>query len=187
MTITTFTTSHFFIHTLFSKLLHISPCQRYPCSCQASFEIDQTWTWCGHWKRRTTFIGKRHPCTPSTPLTTHGRPSLWNSLDLYWKSQSYNTVLVIVGQLEPPCLELWSKGFAQVLWDHGWFRRIIHDWNMRFVSKYLTELCQLIGIEQNPSTTYHPQTDGRTERMNQMIEQYLWIFINYHQDNWKDW
>src|SRR5215471_8092802 len=58
---------------------------------------------------------------------------------------------------------------------------------MRFVSKYLTELGRLIGIKQNPSTTYHPQTDGRTERMNQMIEQYLWIFINYHQDDWKDW
>jgi len=39
----------------------------------------------------------------------------------------------------------------------------------------------------NPSTTYHPQTDGQTERMNQEIEQYFRLFINYRQNDWFDW
>jgi hypothetical protein len=30
------------------------------------------------------------------------------------------------------------------------------------------------------STSFHPQT----ERINQMIEAYLWSFINYEMDNW---
>ena len=34
------------------------------------------------------------------------------------------------------------------------------------------------------STLFHPQTDGQTERMDQTIEQYLWIYCNYQQDNW---
>jgi hypothetical protein len=28
--------------------------------------------------------------------------------------------------------------------------------------------------------------DGQTERVNQVLEQYLRCFINYHQDNWVD-
>jgi hypothetical protein len=64
---------------------------------------------------------------------------------------------------------------------------MIHDRDTRFVSKYITELFGLLGIKQNPSTAYHPQTDGQTERMNQIVEQYLRIFINYRQDDWKEW
>jgi len=39
----------------------------------------------------------------------------------------------------------------------------------------------------NPSTAYHPQTDGQTERMNQEIKQYFRLFINYRQNDWFDW
>jgi len=31
---------------------------------------------------------------------------------------------------------------------------------------------------------YHPQSDGQTEWTNQMMEQYLRIYCDYHQDNW---
>jgi hypothetical protein len=41
-------------------------------------------------------------------------------------------------------------------------------------------------VKTNLSSTYHPQTDGQTERVNQVLEQYLRCFINYHQDNWVD-
>jgi inorganic pyrophosphatase len=34
------------------------------------------------------------------------------------------------------------------------------------------------------SISFHPQIDGQTERINQMIEVYLWSFINYEIDNW---
>ena len=46
------------------------------------------------------------------------------------------------------------------------------------------ELCRALGITQNISTAYHPQTDGQSERTNQRLEQYLRIFINYHQQTW---
>ena len=44
-----------------------------------------------------------------------------------------------------------------------------------------------MGIENNPSTAYHPQTDSQTERMNQELEQYLRLYINHHQSDWVDW
>ena len=31
---------------------------------------------------------------------------------------------------------------------------------------------------------YHPEGDGQTERANQVLEQYLWVYTNYQQDNW---
>src|SRR3979490_1138690 len=39
----------------------------------------------------------------------------------------------------------------------------------------------------NPSTAYHPQTDGQMERINQEVEQYLRLFVNHRQDDWVEW
>jgi hypothetical protein len=61
----------------------------------------------------------------------------------------------------------------RVVRDHGLPRKIIHDRDTRFMSKYTKDLLKLLDIKQNPSTAYHPQTDGQTERMNQTVEQYL--------------
>ena len=51
----------------------------------------------------------------------------------------------------------------------------------------MKELYQLLGIEGNFTTAYHPQTNGQTEWMNQEIEHYLRVFINYHQNDWHEW
>src|SRR6266852_4253559 len=51
----------------------------------------------------------------------------------------------------------------------------------------MRDLMKLLGIKGNPSTAYHPQTDGQTEWMNQELEQYLRIYVNYQQDDWVEW
>src|SRR3954452_20631089 len=45
----------------------------------------------------------------------------------------------------------------------------------------------MLEVKGNPSTAYHPQTDGQTERVNQKIERYLRIYINHHQTDWAEW
>lgn len=51
----------------------------------------------------------------------------------------------------------------------------------------MKDLYKLLGITGNPSTAYHPQTDGQTERVNQELEQYLRIYVNHHQNDWSEW
>lgn len=41
--------------------------------------------------------------------------------------------------------------------------QIISDCNPRFTSTFSRELCQMLAITQNISTTYHPQTDSQSE------------------------
>jgi hypothetical protein len=41
------------------------------------------------------------------------------------------------------------------------------------------------GTTRNLSIAFYPETDGQTERVIAIIEQYLWAYCNYQQDNWK--
>ena len=48
-------------------------------------------------------------------------------------------------------------------------------------------LCQLLKIERRLSTSYHPETDGLTERINAEIETLLRRLVNHAQDDWANW
>ena len=65
--------------------------------------------------------------------------------------------------------------------------KVISDRGPQFISNFMKELYKKLGIEPNPSTTYHLQTDGQTERVNQELEEYLRIYVNEWQNNWVDW
>jgi len=51
----------------------------------------------------------------------------------------------------------------------------------------MKELNNLLGIQMKLSMAYHLQTDRQTERINQELEQYLRVFIDYRQEQWLDW
>ena len=79
-------------------------------------------------------------------------------------------------------------GTARIYRDHVWSKhglpiKIISDQGPQFVAQFMKDLHVLFGIKANPSMTYHPQTDGQTEQMNQEVEQYLHLFINYESSN----
>jgi hypothetical protein len=49
----------------------------------------------------------------------------------------------------------------------------------------IQELFCILSITHNHHTAYHPQTDGRSEHANQKLEQYIRIFTDYYQKNWR--
>ena len=56
---------------------------------------------------------------------------------------------------------------------HGVPLRIISDRGSIFVSKFWQSFQTALGTRLNFSTAYHPQTDGQTERVNQVLEDML--------------
>jgi hypothetical protein len=67
---------------------------------------------------------------------------------------------------------------------HGLPDDIVSDRGPQFTSKFTTQLLQMLEVQGNKSTAFHPQSDGQTERVNQTLEQYLRIYCDYLQDDW---
>jgi RNase H-like domain found in reverse transcriptase/Integrase zinc binding domain/Reverse transcriptase (RNA-dependent DNA polymerase) len=141
------------------------------------------------------------PLYPITPVPNE-LPFQTIALDFITKlpvSEGYNTILTITdhncskASLFIPCKEtIDSEGVAQLFVQHivphyGTPRKIISDRDTRFTSNFTTELCRILGIKQNISTAYHPQTDGQSERTNQSLEQYLRLVCANDQKAWARW
>jgi len=61
---------------------------------------------------------------------------------------------------------------------------IITDRGTLFTSDLWKETTGKLGIERRLSTAFHPQTDGQTERINAVLEQYIRAYSNYQQEDW---
>ena len=144
---------------------------------------------------------RQMPQAPLNPNEAPPRPWHTVSGDLIGElpeSDGYNAICVFVDRFSkqihviPMHVILSAEGMANLFKDHiyrlhGMPRKFISDRGPQFESAFSREIYRLLGITANPSTAYHPQTDGQTERMNQEIEQYLRLFINYRQNDWANW
>ena len=78
-----------------------------------------------------------------------------------------------------------AEAFLKEVWKlHGQPAKIILDMDAKFTREYGEPLCKRLGIKRKMWTAYHPQTDGQTEKVNQVLGRYLRILINYNQDDW---
>jgi hypothetical protein len=112
-----------------------------------------------------------------------------------WDNGVYDTILVVVDRLTKYAyfMPFLKNGNAQqlaklvterVFANHGTPQDIISDRDKLFLSNFWKTTTELLNIRTKLSTSYHPQTDGQTERTNQTLEQFLRVFTNYLQDNW---
>jgi hypothetical protein len=69
---------------------------------------------------------------------------------------------------------------------HGLPLDIVSDRDKLFNSRFWRHFLDILGVKPNMSTAFHPQTNGQTERVNQVLEQYLRVYCNYQQDNWEE-
>ena len=110
-------------------------------------------------------------------------------------SGGFDSILVVVDLFSKathfiPCKELFNASQiahlcrTNIFRLHGLPDKIISDRGSIFVSEFWRTLMNSLQIKKGYSTAYHPQTGGQTERMNQVLEDYLRHFCSYYQDNW---
>ena len=138
--------------------------------------------------------------TPETPWTTIAWDfvtGLPQSTD-HVTQTSYDAILAITDKTSKAAwFEPWKEEYGAehlasvflrtVYQKHGLPEKIISDCSTQFNNKFWETLTAKLGIKNKMSTAYHLQTDGQTERLNQMLEQYLHCFINYNQNDWIDY
>ncbi len=62
---------------------------------------------------------------------------------------------------------------ARIVSLHGTPKTIVSDRGTQFTSRFWQKVQEGLGTKLNFSTAYHPQTDGQTERVNQILEDML--------------
>jgi hypothetical protein len=145
--------------------------------------------------RRTAPHGPLNPNEVPEERWTHVTTDLVGPLP---ESGGYDAAQVWVDQLTgmvrfaPTQITVTGEGSARLYRDHifrshGLARKMFSDRGPQFRSAFTRELSRLLGIEQNISTAHHPQTDGKSERMIQELEQYLRLYVQENQKDWWEW
>ena len=67
------------------------------------------------------------------------------------------------------------------------FKVIISCRDIKFTGNFLKSLSKGINTRLNFSTAYHPQTDGQTERVNQILLDMLRMYVKDHPKKWEDY
>ena len=68
---------------------------------------------------------------------------------------------------------------------HGFPKSIVSDRDVKFTSNFWKGLFAYLGTKLNFSIAYHPQTDGQTVRMNQVLEYMLHMYVMDKPSKWE--
>lgn len=79
---------------------------------------------------------------------------------------------------------IWFKNIFKL---HGIPNSIVSDRDPLFLSKFWQTLFKLLGTRLHLSTSYQPQLDGSTERINQCLEHYLRCMCGQAPEQWSSW
>jgi transposase InsO family protein len=102
------------------------------------------------------------------PRTPKGNDSVWVIVDRLTKVAHF--VLVKTQYATKKLAELYVEHILRL---HGAPKSIVSDRGPQFVSKFWQSFHKLMGTTLNYSTAFHPQTDGQTERVNQVLKDML--------------
>ena len=132
------------------------------------------------------------------PLPTPKGP--WESVSMDFitclpKSEGSGSIIVVVDRFSkygtfiaaPPDVTADDTAklfFKNVVKYWGVPHVIVSDRDPRFTGRFWSELFKMMGTELNFSTSFHPQTDGQTERVNALLELYLRHYVSANQHDW---
>jgi hypothetical protein len=102
------------------------------------------------------------------PRTQKGYDSIWVIVDRLTKVAHF--IPVKTTYHGPKLAELYME---RIVCLHGVPKKIVSDRGSQFTSHFWKAVHESLGTKLNFSTAYHPQTDGQTERTNQVLEDML--------------
>jgi transposase InsO family protein len=102
------------------------------------------------------------------PRTRTSYDSIWVVVDCLIKAAHF--ILVKTTYNSAVLAELYM---SRIVCLHGIPKKIVSDRGTQFTSHFLQQLHEALGTYLKFSLAYHPQTDGQTERTNQILEDML--------------
>ncbi|WVZ87967.1 LOW QUALITY PROTEIN: hypothetical protein U9M48_034538 [Paspalum notatum var. saurae] len=116
-------------------------------------------------------------------------PQAWHTISMDFieglpKSKNHDTILVVTHPYTAFCSSSFCESHLQAAW-HAQNHYLDRD--KVFTSNLWQELFKLTDTTLNMSSSYHPQTDGQTERLNQCLETYLRCMVQACPSKWLSW
>jgi hypothetical protein len=113
------------------------------------------------------------------PNTSRHHDSIWVIVDRLTKTAHFLSVHTTHK----------TEKYAEIYVDqivrlHGIPKMIVSDRGALFVARFWEQLQELLGTHVIRSSAYHPQTDGQTERVNQILEDMLRACVLHYDKNW---
>jgi hypothetical protein len=113
------------------------------------------------------------------PMTTRKFDSIWVIVDRFSKSAHF--IPINTNYKVQKYVEIY---IARVLCLHGVLKMIISDRGSLFVPRFWEQLHVSLRTHLIHSLAYHPQTDGQTERVNQILKDMLRAYVLEYQGSW---
>jgi transposase InsO family protein len=141
-----------------------------------------------------------HPKAPLQPQPVPEGPWQFIGVDLITQlpeSRGYDSICVYVDHHSDQChlipctTKINAEGVADLHYKeifrlHGVPQKIYSDRGPQFAARFMRALYKRLGINTGFTTAYHPQGNGKVERKNKEVEQYLRLFCHKTQDDWVD-
>jgi hypothetical protein len=102
------------------------------------------------------------------PRTQSGYDSIWVTVDRLTKVAHFIPVKTTYSGLQ--LAELYM---LRIVCLHGVRKKIVSDTGTQFTSRFWERLHETLDTQLCFSSAYHPQTDGQTKRVNQILEDML--------------
>ncbi|MBW0566228.1 hypothetical protein O181_105943, partial [Austropuccinia psidii MF-1] len=173
---------------------HDSPLDGHPGQEKTLKIVKQDFHWSGMTQFIKDYVSSCQQCSRNKninhkkfgllkPLPIPNGPWICLSMDFITQlplSNSFDSILVIVNRFSK------MAGFIPTM-PSITSLDLAHLFIKNIFSKHGLPSSIKLNIPRDLSTAYHPETNGKTERVNQILEQYLWMYVGYHQDDWNTW
>jgi hypothetical protein len=113
------------------------------------------------------------------PRTSKGYDSIWVIVDKLTKVAHFIPVNTTYKGSQ-----LTELNMARIVCLHGVPRKIVSERGSQFTSRFWKSLHENMCTKLNFSSAYHAQTDGQTERTNQVLENMLRACALKHGGSW---